>query len=243
MPPSAARAAGKMRDAVVLLSGGLDSATAMAMARADGFRVRALSFDYGQRHRVELRAAAAVAAAQGAFSHATAVIDLAIFGGSALTDMSIPVPKKREETPADIPVTYVPGRNTIFLSYAVALAEVTGARDIYIGANAVDYSGYPDCRPEYFDAFQKMAALATKVGVEDPAAAPQIRTPLLMWTKQEIIEKGLALGVDFSLTSSCYDPDPISGRPCTECDSCLIRAKAFKKVGYETDPAVAKFMN
>jgi 7-cyano-7-deazaguanine synthase len=214
----------------------------MAMARADGFRVRALSFDYGQRHRVELRAAAAVAAAQGAYSHSTAVIDLSIFGGSALTDLSIPVPKQRHETPADIPVTYVPARNTIFLSYALALAEVTGARDIYIGANAVDYSGYPDCRPEFFDAFQTMAGLATKVGVEDPESAPQIRVPLLTWSKQEIIKRGRALGVDFSITSSCYDPDPETGRPCTECDSCIIRAKAFKGVGYEIDPAVARFM-
>jgi 7-cyano-7-deazaguanine synthase len=229
-----------VRDAVVLLSGGLDSATVLALARAEGFRVRALSFDYGQRHRTELRCAAALAAAHGAASHVTADIDLTIFGGSALTDRALDVPKGRAETPADIPVTYVPARNTIFLSYALALAETTGARDIFIGANAVDYSGYPDCRPEFLDAFQAMAAVATKAAVEDPSAAPRIRAPLLKWEKTRIIEEGARLGVDFGMTSSCYDPHPESGAPCTQCDSCLIRAKAFVALGYDVDPAVAR---
>lgn len=229
-----------VRDAVVLLSGGLDSATVLALARADGFRVRALSFDYGQRHRTELRCAAALAAAHGAASHVTARLDLTVFGGSALTDRTLAVPKGRTETPADIPLTYVPARNTIFLSYALALAETTGARDIFIGANAVDYSGYPDCRPEFLDAFQALAAVATKAAVEDPAAAPRIRAPLLDWNKTRIIEEGARLGVDFAMTSSCYDPDPESGAPCSQCDSCLIRAKAFTELGYVADPAVAK---
>lgn len=229
-----------VRDAVVLLSGGIDSATALALARAEGFRVRALSFDYGQRHRTELRCATALAAAHGAASHVTARVDLAIFGGSALTDRAAAVPKGRVDTPADIPVTYVPARNTIFLSYALALAETTGARDIFIGANAVDYSGYPDCRPEFLDAFQAMAAVATKAAVEDPAAAPRIRAPLLHWNKTRIIEEGARLGVDFAMTSSCYDPHPESGAPCTQCDSCLIRAKAFSDLGYDVDPAVSK---
>lgn len=234
--------AGKVRNAVVLLSGGLDSATALALARAEGFRVRTLSFDYGQRHRHELSCAGRLSSALGAASHATARIDLSIFGGSALTDMSIDVPKMREETPPDIPVTYVPARNTIFLSYALALAETSGARDIFIGANAVDYSGYPDCRPEFLEAFQRMAALATKASVEDPDAAPVIRAPLVHWTKPRIIEEGLKLGVDFGMTSSCYDPDPETGRPCSQCDSCLIRAKAFRELGFDVDPAVAKYL-
>jgi 7-cyano-7-deazaguanine synthase len=228
----------RIRDAVVLLSGGLDSATVLALARAEGYRVRALSFDYGQRHRHELSCAGKVAAALGAHSHAIANVDLRVFGGSALTDDSLTVPKHRHDMPADIPVTYVPARNTIFLSYGLALAETVGARDIFIGANAVDYSGYPDCRPEYFEAFQRMASLATKAAVENPDLGPVIRTPLLHWTKQEIIAKGLELGVDFGMTSSCYDPDPLSGRPCEACDSCLIRAKAFRELGFNVDPAV-----
>lgn len=229
-----------VRDAVVLLSGGLDSATTLALARAEGFRVRALSFDYGQRHRTELRCAAALASALGAASHVTAKVDLSIFGGSALTDRGLAVPKGRADTPPDIPVTYVPARNTIFLSYALALAETTGARDIFIGANAVDYSGYPDCRPEFLSAFEAMAAVATKAAVEDAAAAPRIRAPLLDWNKTRIIEEGARLGVDFAMTSSCYDPDPETGAPCGECDSCLIRAKAFRELGYDADPAVLK---
>lgn len=226
-----------VRNAVVLLSGGLDSATVLALVRSQGFRVRALSFDYGQRHRVELSCAARLAAAFGA-SHSTALIDTKVFAGSALTDLRIAVPKGRRHTPADIPVTYVPARNTIFLSYALALAESSGARDIFIGANAVDYSGYPDCRPEFLDAFQNMAALATKAGVEDPEMAPRIQAPLLHWEKKRIIEEGAKLGVDFGMTSSCYDPDPASGAPCRNCDSCHIRSKAFKELGYSTDPAV-----
>lgn len=202
--------------------------------------MRAISFDYGQRHRHELRCASKIAEYLGAHSHSTVKIDLSVFGGSALTDTSIAVPRGRHELPQDIPVTYVPARNTIFLSFALALAETTDARDIFIGANAVDYSGYPDCRPEYFEAFQNMAKLALKASVEDPASAPVIRAPLLHWTKKDIILKGLSLGVDFSMTSSCYDPEP-SGKPCQSCDSCLIRAKAFHQVGITVDPAVAQY--
>lgn len=235
-------ASGKVRNAVVLLSGGLDSATVLALAHAEGFRVRTLSFDYGQRHRHELSCAEQISSALGAVSHATARIDMSIFGGSALTDSSIDVPKMRQETPPDIPVTYVPARNTIFLSYALALAETTGSRDIFIGANAVDYSGYPDCRPEFLEAYQKMAALATKASVEDPAGAPKIRAPLVHWTKPRIIEEGLKHGVDFAMTSSCYDPDPETGQPCTQCDSCLIRQRAFRELGFDVDPAVAKYV-
>jgi 7-cyano-7-deazaguanine synthase len=230
-----------LRDAVVLLSGGLDSATVLALARAEGFRVRALSFDYGQRHRHELSCAAAIAAALGAHSHAVAQIDLRVFGGSALTDRSVAVPKNRVDMESSIPSTYVPARNTIFLSYALALAETAGARDIFIGANAVDYSGYPDCRPEYFRAFEGVARLATKAAVEDPGMAPVIHTPLLHLRKKDIIAKGLALGVDFGMTSSCYDPDPETGRPCEACDSCIIRSKAFAELGFDCDPAVSKF--
>lgn len=236
--PMPARASA-VRDAIVLLSGGLDSATVLALARSQGFRLRTLSFDYGQRHRVELKCAAALASAYGA-SHATALVDTRVFAGSALTDTSIAVPKGRTHTPADIPVTYVPARNTIFLSYALALAESSGARDIFIGANAVDYSGYPDCRPEFLKAFEDMAALATKAGVEDPEMAPKIRAPLLFWEKKRIIEEGMKLGVDFSLTSSCYDPNPDTGAPCRDCDSCHIRSKAFQELGFAADPAVAR---
>jgi 7-cyano-7-deazaguanine synthase len=230
----------RARDAIVLLSGGLDSATVLALAREEGYRVRALSFDYGQRHRHEISCAKAVAESLGAYSHDLVCVDLRAIGGSALTDDTMVVPKNRHNTPADIPVTYVPARNTIFLSYGLALAETVGAKDIFIGANAVDYSGYPDCRPEYFAAFQNMASLATRAAVEDPGAAAVIRTPLLHLTKTQIIEKGLALGVDFAMTSSCYDPEPNSGRPCEACDSCLIRAKAFSALGYDVDPAVAR---
>jgi 7-cyano-7-deazaguanine synthase len=236
LSPSTSRA----RNAIVLLSGGLDSATVLALAREEGFRVRALSFDYGQRHRHEISCAKTVAQSLGAYSHDLVRIDLRAIGGSALTDDSMVVPKNRHDTPSDIPATYVPARNTIFLSYGLALAETVGAKDIFIGANAVDYSGYPDCRPEYFAAFQKMASLATRAAVEDPRAAASIRTPLLHWSKTQIIEKGLALGVDFGMTSSCYDPEPHSGKPCEACDSCLIRAKAFRVLGYDVDPAVAR---
>ena len=222
------------KKAVLLLSGGLDSATCLALAKAQGYDVYALSFRYGQRHAVELEAAARVAQTLGAKEHKIAEIDLRLFGGSALTD-DVAVPKGRDDAAiaGGIPVTYVPARNTIFLSYALAWAEVLGARDIFIGVNAVDYSGYPDCRPEFIQAFQTMANLATAAGVGggEGIAAGQftIHTPLIDLTKAEIIKKGLALGVDYDLTISCYDPAP-DGAPCGECDSCILRAKGFAEV-------------
>lgn len=219
-----------MKSAVCLLSGGLDSATTLACARRDGFECHALSFDYGQRHRTELAAAARVASALGAVQHKTAVIDLRLFGGSALT-AAIDVPKDRppSEMMHGIPITYVPARNTIFLSFALAWAEVLGASDIFIGVNAVDYSGYPDCRPEYVEAFEKMANLATKAGVEGTERM-KIHTPLIAMTKEEIIRTGMSLGVDYSLTHSCYDPDS-EGRSCGHCDSCQIRLAGFAAAG------------
>ncbi|HEX9294078.1 MAG TPA: 7-cyano-7-deazaguanine synthase QueC [Gemmatimonadales bacterium] len=208
--------------AVVLLSGGLDSATTLAIAQSDGFDCYALSFRYGQRHAAELDAARRVAKSLGAAKHVILDIDLREFGGSALTD-DIAVPKDR--TPdSSIPVTYVPARNTIFLSFALAWAEVLGAQDIFIGVNALDYSGYPDCRPEYIAAFQQLADLATKAGVE--GSRLRIHTPLIRMTKAEIIRKGTELGVDFDLTLSCYDPSP-AGKPCGHCDACQLRAKGF----------------
>jgi len=216
--------------AVCLLSGGLDSATALAIARRDGFACHALSFDYGQRHRIELAAAARVARWLGAVEQKTAVIDLRLFGGSALTS-AIDVPKDRPaaEMSSGIPITYVPARNTIFLAFALAWAEVLGSSDIYIGVNAVDYSGYPDCRPEYIASFERMANLATKAGVEGLQRL-KIHTPLIDFSKADIIRRGLALGVDFSLTHSCYDPDT-EGRACGHCDSCQIRLAGFAAVG------------
>lgn len=223
-----------IRKAIVLLSGGLDSATTLAIVANRGFQTRTLSFDYGQRHRVELERAAAISRALGALEHRVITIDLRQFGGSALTD-SIDVPGNRseEEMTSGIPVTYVPARNTIFLSYALAFAEVTGTRDIFIGVNAVDYSGYPDCRPEYIAVFETLANLATKSGVEgeDPF---RIHTPLIDLTKAEIIKKGLELGVDYRLTHSCYDPGP-DGLACGVCDSCRLRLKGFREAGVE-DP-------
>jgi 7-cyano-7-deazaguanine synthase len=215
--------------AVVLLSGGLDSATTLAVCRREGFAPYALSFRYGQRHAVELDAAARVAATLGAVEHAAIEIDLRRFGGSALTD-AIDVPKDRppEEISEGIPVTYVPARNTIFLSYALAWAEVLEARDIFIGVTAVDYSGYPDCRPEYIEAFERMANLATKAGVEGTRL--HIHTPLIDRTKAEIIRLGRDLGVDYSMTVSCYDPSP-DGGACGRCDSCLLRRKGFAEAG------------
>lgn len=214
------------RPAVVLVSGGLDSATCLAIARAEGFRCHALSFAYGQRHVVELRAAERVAKAQGAERHRIMSIDLAAFGGSALTDRDIAVP----ESPADgIPVTYVPARNTVFLSLALAWAEVLGAQDIFIGVNAVDYSGYPDCRPEFIAAFERLANLATRAGVEGTAPV-QIRTPLISLSKAEIIRRGLALGVAFEDTVSCYQADG-EGRACGRCDSCRLRREGFGAAG------------
>jgi len=222
--------------AVVLLSGGLDSATVLAIARREGFECYALSFRYGQRHASELEAARRVACALGAAEHRIAEIDLRAFGGSALTS-EIAVPKGRapEEMAHGIPITYVPARNTIFLSFALAWAEVLGASDIFIGVNALDYSGYPDCRPEFIEAFEKMANLATKAGVEGRQKL-RIHTPLIAMTKAEIIRRGIALGVDYGLTSSCYDPGP-EGQPCRQCDSCLLRAKGFRECGID-DPLI-----
>jgi 7-cyano-7-deazaguanine synthase len=224
------------KQAVVLLSGGLDSATVAAIARRDGFAVCALSFDYGQRHDVEIEAAKRVAAAVGAERHVVVPIDLRAFGGSALTD-DIPVPKGRtdEDMSAGIPVTYVPARNTIFLSLALAWAEVLGTGDIFIGVNARDYSGYPDCRPDYLAAFQGMANLATKGAVEGTMPV-SIHSPLIDLTKAEIISLGTGLGVDYSLTRSCYDPDG-QGRACGTCDSCSLRLKGFAEAGL-SDPAL-----
>ena len=221
--------------AVTLLSGGLDSATVAAMARARGFDPHALSFRYGQRHEAELRAARRVAEHLGLRQHVVLDIDLRRFGGSALTD-DIEVPKAR--SPAEIghgiPVTYVPARNTIFLSFALAWAEVLGCGDIFLGVNALDYSGYPDCRPEYVEAFQRMANLATKAAVEGRQQVV-IHTPLIDLTKAEIIRRGLDLGVDYALTLSCYDPSS-SGEACGQCDACLLRLKGFRENGIE-DPA------
>ena len=220
--------------AVVLLSGGLDSATVLAIARAEGFRCHALSFDYGQRHAIELEAAKRVAEAEGAAGHRVAKIDLRVFGGSALTsEIAVPKGRDAEEMSHGIPVTYVPARNTIFLSFALAWAEVLGSSDIFIGVNALDYSGYPDCRPEFIRAFETMANLATRAGIEG-AQRLTIHTPLIALTKAQIIARGLELGVDYGLTSSCYDPSP-EGGPCGGCDSCLLREKGFRENGIE-DP-------
>jgi 7-cyano-7-deazaguanine synthase len=215
------------RAAVVLLSGGLDSATVAALARREGFDVQAMSFRYGQRHAVELEAAARVAERVGAREHRVVDIDLRAFGGSALTD-DIDVPKDGID-PDAIPITYVPARNTIFLSFALAWAEVLGATDIFIGVNALDYSGYPDCRPEYLAAFETMAQLATKAAIEG-AAPVHIRAPLIDMTKAEIIRCGTDLGVDYSTTISCYDPTA-DGRACGRCDSCRLRQKGFAEAG------------
>jgi 7-cyano-7-deazaguanine synthase len=214
------------------LSGGLDSSTCLALARRDGFACYALSFDYGQRHRCELKAAARIAAAMRAQRHIVAKIGLDAFGGSALT-ADIPVPKSRkiEEMSSGIPITYVPARNTIFLSFALAWAEVLESSDIYIGINALDYSGYPDCRPEFIEAYERMANLATKAGVEGRTRL-KIHTPLLHLTKREIVLLAREAGVPFGLTHSCYDPGP-DGRPCGECDACLLRRKGFEEAGVE----------
>jgi 7-cyano-7-deazaguanine synthase len=218
--------------AVCLLSGGLDSATCLALARRQGFDCYALSFDYGQRHKVELEAAARVAAAFGAHRHMVARIGLDAFGGSALTaDIDVPKGRSTDEMGIGIPSTYVPARNTIFLSFALAWAEVLGSWDIFIGVNALDYSGYPDCRPEYIEAYERMANLATKAGVEGSARL-KIHTPLLRLNKAQIVQLGHELGVPFGLTHSCYDPGP-DGRPCGQCDACLLRAKGFLEAGLE----------
>ena len=225
-----------MRRAVVLLSGGMDSATTLAEAIAQGFEAHALTVRYGQRHEVELERAAAVAHAVGAASHRLASVDLAFAGASALTDPSIPVPKSRENETigAGIPPTYVPARNTVLLSLALAWAEVLGARDLFIGANAVDYSGYPDCRPAFLEAFEALAGVATKAGVEGESF--RVHAPLMRLTKGEIVRRALELRVDLSLTWSCYDPAP-GQVPCGLCDACVLRAKGFRDAGIE-DPAL-----
>jgi len=225
-----------MPTAVVLLSGGLDSYTAAAVARREGFDVHALSIRYGQRHHQELAAAARVAGALGVTRHLVLDLDLSAMGGSALTSTAIGVPKDRPIDAADIPVTYVPARNTIFLSIALGWAEVLGASDIYIGVNALDYSGYPDCRPEFIRAFEQLAQLATRAGVEGRPF--RIHTPLLMLSKAEIIALGRSLGLDYGLTLSCYDPDA-EGRPCGHCDSCQLRTAGFAAAGVP-DPAAGR---
>jgi 7-cyano-7-deazaguanine synthase len=224
-------------NAVVLLSGGLDSTTVLAIAKSEGFAVHALTFRYGQRHSIEIDAARRIAEREGVREHHIVDIDLTVFGGSALT-ADIPIPKDRDLTPSaadadEIPITYVPARNTIFLSYAVALAEVNGASNIFIGVNALDYSGYPDCRPEYIRAFEKMANLATRAGVEGTTRL-LIRTPLISLSKAAIITLGISLGVDYSQTTSCYDPAP-GGEACGRCDACQLRLKGFREAGVE-DP-------
>lgn len=220
--------------AVVLLSGGLDSTTVLAIANEQGFELHALSFEYGQRHHWELQAAKHVAESMGVAQHKIAQIDLRVFGGSALTgDIDVPKGRDLREMSTGIPITYVPARNTIFLAFALAWAEVLESSDIFIGVNALDYSGYPDCRPEFVKAFECLANLATKAGVEGRQQL-RIHTPLIAMSKAEIIRKGLELGVDYSLTSSCYDPSP-TGRPCGACDSCLLRARGFKENGLD-DP-------
>jgi 7-cyano-7-deazaguanine synthase len=218
--------------AVVLLSGGMDSATTLAVARRQGFQTYALSFDYGQRHRFELEAARRVALALGTARHLVLHIDLRAFGGSALTD-DIEVPRNRVLEVPEIPVTYVPARNTIFLSFAMGWAEVLGSTDIFIGVNAIDYSGYPDCRPEFIRAFERLARLATRSGVEKGRRL-RIHTPLIHLTKAQIVRLGTELGVDFSLTHTCYDPDP-QGRACGSCDACRLRLRGFAECGLQ-DP-------
>jgi len=223
------------KKAIVLSSGGIDSTTAMAVAKSEGYEIYSLSFFYGQRHSLELEAARKVAGSLGAKKHLVFNIDLRTFGGSALTD-DIDVPKGRDELDMQrsIPVTYVPARNTIFLSYALAWAEILGVSDIFIGVTAVDYSGYPDCRPEYIDAFENMANLATKAAVEGNTRI-RIRTPLIAMSKADIIRRGSELGVDYGITHSCYDPTQ-DGKACGQCDSCLLRKKGFREAGIP-DPA------
>ncbi len=228
-----------MKNAICLLSGGLDSTTVLAIAKAQGFAVTAISFRYGQRHHFELEQAKIVAEKLGAAKHVIIDIDLRSTGGSALTsDIAVPKNRSIDSMTDGIPITYVPARNTIFLSYALAWAEVTGANDIFIGVNVLDYSGYPDCRPEYIAAYEKMANLATKAATSDGQQL-KIHTPLIKLTKAEIIREGLSLGVDYSVTSSCYDPKT-DGEPCGSCDSCILRNKGFSEVGIE-DPLTISF--
>lgn len=226
------------RRAVCLLSGGLDSSTCLAIARRGGYECYCLSFDYGQRHAIELQAAARVAKQLGASEHRIAKLDLRVFGGSALTaDIDVPKHRGLEHMASGIPVTYVPARNTIFLSFALAYAEVIGAADIFIGVNAIDYSGYPDCRPEFIRAFEGVANLATRAAVEGRTRVA-IHTPLISMTKADIVRAAVALGVDLSLTHSCYDPGP-GGTPCGSCDSCILRQKGFAEAGVN-DPLMAR---
>ena len=225
--------------AVVLLSGGLDSTTVLAMAINEGFAAYAMSFRYGQRHVVELERAAQVAKLLGAAQHIVVDVNLRAFGGSALTsDVDVPKDRSTLAMAHGIPITYVPARNTIFLSFALAWAEVLGSSDIFVGVNALDYSGYPDCRPEYIEAYERMANLATKAGVEGTQNL-KIHAPLCALTKADIVKAGVTLGVDFAITSSCYDPGP-DGEPCGRCDACLLRAKGFAAAGV-TDPLLGKF--
>jgi 7-cyano-7-deazaguanine synthase len=224
--------------AIILLSGGLDSTTVLAIARKHGFETYALSFNYGQRHSIEIEAAKNVAAKIGVTEHKIAEIDLRIFGGSALTD-NIAVPKDNLSENKTIPITYVPARNTIFLSFALAYAEVIGAFDIFIGANAIDYSGYPDCRPEYINAFENMANLATAATIEGKGKFT-IHTPLIQMSKAQIIKKGMELGIDYGITTSCYDPSPTLA-PCGHCDSCLLRQKGFIENGL-ADPLSGRYV-
>ena len=220
------------KKAVCLLSGGLDSSTCLALARREGYACYALSFDYGQRHKRELEAAGQIAAHLGAERHLITKIGLDAFGGSALTaDIAVPKARSAEEMSHGIPITYVPARNTIFLSFALAWAEVLGSSDIFIGVNALDYSGYPDCRPEYIEAYERMANLATKAGVEG-ATRLKIHTPLLRLSKAQIVSLARDLGVPFAITVSCYDPGP-KGEPCGQCDACLLRRKGFEEAGIE----------
>lgn len=221
------------KNAIVLLSGGLDSATVLALAARDGYTLHALSFDYGQRHKIELERATALAERYSVKRHIIANIDLRVFGGSAITT-DTPVPKGGAVTASKIPITYVPARNTIFLSYALAFAEVADARDIFIGVNALDYSGYPDCRPEFISAFERVANLGTRAGVET-ADQIRIRAPLIDMTKKEIILAGTAAGVDYAMTTSCYDPG-VDGKACGGCDACVLRLRGFAEAGLK-DPA------
>jgi len=227
-----------MKRAVVLLSGGIDSATTLAIALTEGYQAYALSFDYGQRHQIEMQAACHVANALGAKEHRVAKIDMRVFGGSALTDdLAVPKQRSKIQIAQGIPVTYVPARNTIFLAYALAWAEVIPANDIFIGVNAIDYSGYPDCRPEFVEAFETLANLGTKAGVEGKRF--QIHTPLIKFSKADIVRKSVELGVDLSFTHSCYDPSP-EGLACGECDSCLLRLKGFREAGIHDPIRYAK---
>ncbi len=225
--------------AIVLSSGGLDSTTVMAMAKTEGFEIYSLSFFYGQRHAFELKAAQKIARELGARQHLVIDLDLRKIGGSALTaEINVPKSRDSQTMAAEIPVTYVPARNTIFLAHAIAWAEVLGAFDIFIGVNAIDYSGYPDCRPEYILAFEKMANLATRAGVEGTSTI-NIRTPLISMTKAQIIRRGIELEIDYAMTHSCYDPTP-QGHACGECDSCVLRKKGFKEAGVQDPTGYAR---